>query len=204
MRSLSYVLLSAFLVVLAGCATVVGGTTQSVALKTQPDGASCVLEREGVVIVTVRATPETVEIERASSPIRMVCSKARHLDASRVVLSGFEGFAAGDLVFGGLVGIVIDASSGAANRYPSEISVMLPPANFDSQAERDTFFDILKADAEYRGGQAHDAATADALCRKNPEGQDCVALLGEIENGRVQEQTLLEEQRLSATIGDQV
>lgn len=194
-------ILSATALVIAACATVLEGTTQNMTVTTLPEDASCVLERDGNVLATVLSTPETVEVSKEGAPIRLVCSKPNYLDASRIVLAGFDGFTAGNLLFGGMVGVVIDASTGAVNQYPEEVSVMLPPAWFEDEGERDAFFDILKADAEFRAVEALDAANASALCRKNPENQDCVALLAEIEDGRTREQALIESQRLEAEIG---
>jgi hypothetical protein len=184
----------------AACATVLEGTTQTMTVTSLPEDASCVLERREQVLVSVSATPASVEFNKDDAPIRITCSKPGYLDASRVVLAGFESYSAGNLFFGGLVGVVIDASTGAVNQYPSEVSVMLPPATFADAGERDAFFDILKADAEYRAVTALDAANASALCRKNPEGQDCVALLNEIEDGRTREQALIESQRREAEL----
>ena len=193
--------LSATAFVIAACATVLEGTTQNITVTTLPEDASCVLERGGNVWATVLSTPQTVEVTKEEAPIRLVCSKAGHLDASRVVLAGFEGFSAGNLLFGGMVGVVIDASTGAVNQYPQEVSVMLPPAWFGDAGERDAFFDILKADAEFRAFDALAAANASALCRKDPGNQDCVALLAEIEDGRTREQALIESQRMEAELG---
>ncbi|MBC6441105.1 MAG: hypothetical protein GDA49_12000 [Rhodospirillales bacterium] len=50
------------------------GTTQDIVITTQPDGAVCVLERDGDVIATIESTPATVEIECARTPIRLGCS----------------------------------------------------------------------------------------------------------------------------------
>lgn len=182
---------------IAACVTVLGGTTENIAVTTFPGDASCGLERGGNVL----ATPETVEVSKDEAPIRLVCSKPSHLDTSRVLLAGFEGFSAGDLIFGGMVGVVVKASTGAVNQYPTEFSVMLPPAWLGDIGERDAFFDTLKADAEFRAVDALAAANASSLCRKDPDNQDCVALLIEIEDGRAREQDLIENQRLEAEIG---
>ena len=162
-------LLTLTAVTVAACATVLEGTTQEITVTTLPEGASCVLERHGEVLATVLSTPATVEVKKDNAPIKLVCSEPHHLDASRVVLAGFDSYSAGNLLFGGMVGVVIDASTGAVNQYPSEISVMLPPATFADAGERDAFFDILKADAEFRAVTALEAANASALCRKNPD-----------------------------------
>ena len=87
--------LSATAFVIAACATVLEGTTQNITVTTLPEDASCVLERGGNVLATVLSTPQTVEVTKEEAPIRLVCSKAGHLDASRVVLAGFRGILCG-------------------------------------------------------------------------------------------------------------
>jgi len=184
----------------AACATVLEGTTQDITVTTAPEGAACVLERDGEVIAAVEATPEVVSVSKDNRPIKVTCGKDGYLDTSRTMLAGFEDFSVGNLLFGGMIGVVVDAESGAINEYPAEIDMLMPPDGFPNAAERDAFFDILEADSQFRAQQALEAANTSALCRKNPEGQDCVALINEIGSGREREKFLIEDQRRSAQI----
>jgi hypothetical protein len=55
------------------------------------------------------------------------CSKACYQDGGGILGSTFEAMSAGNLVFGGVIGIGIDAMSGAMNKYPNQISVPMIP-----------------------------------------------------------------------------
>lgn len=43
----------------------------------------------------------------------------------------------GNILLGGLVGAAIDAASGANNKYPERVMVILTPASFPSDEARD-------------------------------------------------------------------
>ena len=100
----------------------------------------------------------------------------------------------------GSVIALIDASSGANNNYPDTISLALPPENFESAEARDSFFDALSAEADRRGETVMAAANTSALCRKDPEGKECVDLIAEIETARERERAQIETQRSEVII----
>lgn len=114
------------LVLLGACASIVEGTDQSITVSSNPTKASCFLERDGAQIGAVDPTPGTVQVEKNSADITVMCSKAGYDDGSAVLVSGFEGWALGNLVFGGIVGAGVDAVTGAINSYPPSITVTLP------------------------------------------------------------------------------
>ena len=124
-------LLVAFLVPwlggLGACASISSGTTQSINVNSTPDEADCVLSREGKEIATVR-TPGPVRISRASKPIRVVCNKTGYNAGESALDAQFEAATMGNLILGGVVGLAVDAASGASQRYPSFVSVTLTPA----------------------------------------------------------------------------
>ena len=177
------------------CATVVEGTSQDIAVNTVPDGATCEFERVGAVIGLIDATPGTVHVSKSKDSIVVSCTKDGHLSASEVVSSSFGGTTLGNILLGGVVGVVIDASSGANNKYPDSISLALPPETFESAEARDSFFDALRADADRRGEEALAAAGTSALCRKDPDGHECIAVIEEIEAATERERGQIERQR---------
>ncbi len=109
-----------------GCATVVTGTSQSIAVSSEPSGADCTLKRDGQSIGTVR-TPGQVAVKRDAKPIQVVCTKDDHDDGKHVMESKFESSTMGNLAIGGLVGVMVDAASGANSRYDTNITVQLAP-----------------------------------------------------------------------------
>ncbi|MDE0342079.1 MAG: translation initiation factor 2 [Deltaproteobacteria bacterium] len=112
---------------LGACASIVEGTDQSIAVSSHPSGAICILEREGGQIGVVNPTPGTVRIEKSTEDIMVRCSKPGYQDGIGVLVSEFEGMTAGNIIFGGVIGLAVDAGSGAMYYYPSSIMVDLPP-----------------------------------------------------------------------------
>ncbi|MEL7542473.1 MAG: hypothetical protein AAGJ70_01730 [Pseudomonadota bacterium] len=113
---------------LPGCASITKGTTQAVAVNTIPQGASCVLNREGDgTIGNVALTPGNVSISKSSKNIQVTCEKAGYQPTTAVMNSELEVMSAGNLIFGGIVGIAIDAGTGAMNKYDGAITVPLTP-----------------------------------------------------------------------------
>ena len=112
---------------LGACASIVEGTDQSIAVSSHPSGAICVLEREGGQIAAVNPTPGTVRVEKSTEDISVRCSKPGYQDSIGILVSELEGMTAGNLIFGGVTGLAVDAGSGAMHYYPSSITVNLSP-----------------------------------------------------------------------------
>ncbi len=72
-------------------------------------------------------TPGVTRVQKSKEDIAIRCSKPGWQDASAVIASNFEGWTLGNVLIGGLVGITIDAASGASNRYPHAFSVAMAP-----------------------------------------------------------------------------
>lgn len=113
---------------LGGCATVVEGTSQSVAIATQPPGASCTVSREGVQLSAVISTPGSVKVDKSRKDITVTCSKEGYQTTSVNYSSSFNGMTFGNIILGGAVGAVVDASTGANYNYPKDITMALPEA----------------------------------------------------------------------------
>lgn len=110
------------------CATIVQGTSQNIMVITEPPGASCVLTREGVAIARVAETPAQVTIDRSHSSITMECARAGYQPATVRMSSTVAAATFGNILAGGLIGLVVDASTGASTAYENEIRVTLTPA----------------------------------------------------------------------------
>ena len=125
---------------LSACATITKGADQTVTIQTDPAGALCRLEREGTTLAVVNPTPGTVQIDKSKNAVVVKCSADGHQDTFATLASEFQGMTVGNVVFGGLIGLAIDASSGAMNQYPSEITLLLVPETFPTEEKKDTFF----------------------------------------------------------------
>jgi hypothetical protein len=124
MRPIAFVWLA---VMLAACATITKGTTQVVAVNTPGvAGASCTLTSPAIGTLTV-VTPDTISLPKASDNISVRCSKECYQDGAGVISSNMEGMTAGNIILGGVIGLGVDAVSGAMNKYSPEIQVALIP-----------------------------------------------------------------------------
>ena len=139
----SLIMALAILLFQTGCATLTKSHTQSVTVTTDPPGALCVLQREGKTIAAVNPTPGTVSVEKDKDPIHVECAKHGYLDSVGELSSEFEAMTFGNIIFGGLIGVGVDAVSGAMHEYPPLVTITLIPGEFASVAERDTFFDQM-------------------------------------------------------------
>jgi hypothetical protein len=112
---------------LAACATITKGTTQAVAVSTPGvPGATCMLSSPTIGTQTV-VTPATITLQKGGSNIAVRCTKDCYLDGVGTIPSMLEGMAAGNVLLGGVVGIGVDAASGAMNNYAPDIQVAMTP-----------------------------------------------------------------------------
>ena len=128
LRSILPVAVMAVAANLAGCASIVSGTSQIVSVETlqatgRVDGASCKLENEkGVYYVT---TPGTVTVRRAYGDMSVRCEKPGMDAGVASIKSSTKGMAFGNVIFGGVIGAGVDVASGAAYDYPNLFQVMM-------------------------------------------------------------------------------
>jgi hypothetical protein len=107
---------------LGACATVIKGGSQSVAITTPPTtGANCTLsDPEGTWNVV---SPGVVTVPRSKNNMAVRCTKEGWQDAAGNIPSTFDGWTLGNILIGGVIGVGIDAASGAMNEYPNAFQV---------------------------------------------------------------------------------
>lgn len=115
----------ALVALLPACATVVEGTSDTVTLSTNPAGATCTVDRNGERVAAVATTPGSVRIGKSRHDLNVTCTKEGYQPATAAASSKFTGATFGNVIAGGVVGVVVDAASGANNRYPSEVRLDL-------------------------------------------------------------------------------
>jgi hypothetical protein len=117
------------LLLISGCATITKDKTQSVTVTTScankaVNGASCSLTNENG---TWQAnTPNPVQIHKAYNDLSIAC-KIGQSSATKTFESSANGGAWGNILFGGLIGFLIDKSNGAGFDYPTTLSLDLDP-----------------------------------------------------------------------------
>ncbi len=121
-----FVLLLA-LVVLGGCATIVKGTTQQIAVTTPgAPGAQCTLTSEAIGSKVV-TTPATIVLDKSQNSVAVTCRKRCYQDGVGIIASNTEGMTAGNILVGGVIGLGVDAASGAMNKYNADNQITMVP-----------------------------------------------------------------------------
>jgi hypothetical protein len=136
------VIASAAVVGLSGCASIVNDSTNPVRLETySKDGTEikdmeCKLEND-YGPMTVK-TPGTVKVHRSSKDLQIVCTKTGELDAKGAAVSRANAGLAGNIIFGGGIGAIIDHNKGTAYTYPEWIRLVAGSLlSFDRRADKE-------------------------------------------------------------------
>jgi len=118
---------AAIAVTCAGCASVTRGTTENISIATTPAGATA--DISGLEIPTACVTPCVVQAKR-NADITVTINKEGYEPqiiplTKEVPGSGAAGFA-GNILAGGLIGMGVDAATGAAQDHkPNPVIVTL-------------------------------------------------------------------------------
>jgi hypothetical protein len=127
MRLLGIVTLS---VMLGGCASVTRGTTENISISSTPSGAEAVIS--GLEVPTTCTTPCAIVAKR-NADISITFQKEGYESqivqlTKEVPATGAAGFA-GNIIAGGLIGMGVDAATGAATDHkPNPVIVTLQPS----------------------------------------------------------------------------
>jgi PEGA domain len=122
-------LAAALAVPCVGCASVTRGTTENISISSTPSGATA--EVSGLDVPTACVTP-CVVVAKRSADITVTVNKEGYEQqviplTKEVPGTGAAGFA-GNLLLGGLVGMGVDAATGAAlDHKPNPVIVTLQP-----------------------------------------------------------------------------
>jgi PEGA domain-containing protein len=112
-----------------GCASVTRGTTENISISTTPAGATA--DISGLEIPTACVTPCVVQAKR-NADITVTVNKEGYEPqiiplTKEIPGSGAAGFA-GNVLLGGLIGMGVDAATGAAQDHkPNPVIVTLQP-----------------------------------------------------------------------------
>ncbi len=193
MRTMLVGLVAALGMLLPGCATITKGGQQTVTVNTDPAGASCSLTRDGKPLAVVNPTPGSIPIEKASGDIAVACKKGGYKDAAGALASEFQAWTFGNVILGGIVGIVVDAASGAMHQYPAMLTITLEPEAFATATERDAFFDRMATDLRREVAEVRERT--EKMCRDS-----CATQLAQIDQGEKSKLAEIELRRAQAVV----
>ncbi len=110
---------------LVGCATIIKGSSQTLSLNTSPAGAKCELKRNGELLGYINPTPGTINVSKSKRDIDYLCELGGYDRAAGIISSSFQGWTLGNVIFGGVIGVGIDAASGSMTEYNSGPAIVL-------------------------------------------------------------------------------
>jgi hypothetical protein len=180
--------------VTGGCATITTGGFQTISVMTEPEGADCTFARDGIVIARVNPTPGAVLVGKGSGPIAVLCRKDGYHDTAGTTGSEFQAMTLGNILLGGLIGVIVDAGSGAMMKYPESVTFVLVPQEFASATDRDAFFANLSRTflVEYE--------EVVGRIRKSCAPTDCEQQLRAADTGRTAKLAEIEQKRTLARV----
>jgi uncharacterized protein YceK len=127
---------------LSGCASITNDTTHPMRLETYSAAGAeikdmdCKIENDyGTQSVK---TPGTLQVRRSSKDLQITCVKPGEPDAKGVAISRANGGMAGNILFGGGIGAIIDHNKGTAYTYPEWVRLVADKLlAFDRKADKE-------------------------------------------------------------------
>lgn len=122
----------------SGCAIITTGTDQGIRVVTEKNvtGASCTLVDSKGNRSFIPRTPGTTYVPKGDGPLIITCAKPGYKSATLEVDEGTAGATMGNVILGGGIGIIFDAASGAAQRYPDQVVIWMEPEDWPDEASR--------------------------------------------------------------------
>lgn len=134
--------ISVSVITLVGCASITGDTTQPVKLDAKTKDKQVVTSAECTMsndYGTINAkSGQTVQVRRSSKDLDITCVHPNNPNAVGRAISRANAGMAGNIIFGGGIGAIIDHNKGTAYSYPSWIEVVFGETLiFDRSDEKD-------------------------------------------------------------------
>lgn len=137
-----YVVIAAAIMLSTGCASIVNDTGQPVKVETKTDAGELVADADCTFTNdygSVQAkSGSTVTVRRSSKDLDITCKHPTNPDANARAISRANAGFAGNILFGGGIGAIIDHNKGTAYTYPTWVQLVFGKTMiFDRSAEKD-------------------------------------------------------------------
>lgn len=135
----------------SGCASIISDSQYPVAFASQPAGASFSIRNEAGNVVHQGVTPGTVTLKAgdgyfSGAHYTVTFSKEGYADQTSTITPSVDGWYVANILFGGLIGLlIVDPATGAMYKLPESSSAQLSAA--PAHAEADSVLDITTIDA---------------------------------------------------------
>lgn len=77
-----------------------------------------------------------MRLDKSKNDLSVTCAKDGYQTATTVHAPSFGGATFGNIIAGGVIGVVVDAASGANYSYPDDIRLLPAAAEFEAQSAR--------------------------------------------------------------------
>jgi hypothetical protein len=171
-----------------------------VQVSTDPPGQRCIAERDGEVLAFLGASPGRMAIPRSAFPYQLRCSGTGTLETVHVFRPEPDPGAFVPLPTGvvGVMMLTAAVASGSINRFPPEVSVTSPPAEFPDAAAREAWFAPRTAALEARFSEQE--RQAGQPCLGQPGSTVCEPGLAQIALRRGDAEASLAAQRAAVRV----
>ncbi len=141
----NFIVISFFLfsfAICSGCATLVSDKTTFSQIDSSPSQAICVVEGENYKQIIT--TPANIILPAKAAPLRISCDVDGYHTSVEQIDTKMDGWTLGNILFGGVIGVVVDAATKSGHKYPENIVITLYRKNFSTQEELDAWYDQLE------------------------------------------------------------
>jgi hypothetical protein len=139
----TYTALAVFVLCLSGCASIFKGSTQAVTFRSEPESAALSITNRAGEAIHVGTTPATITLKRGagyfqSEIYKVVMKKEGFADKELTITSTVSGWYIGNLLFGGLLGLlIVDPATGGMYVFPDSVTGTLEsPTEKSASAQR--------------------------------------------------------------------
>lgn len=136
---------------IVGCATIMKGSDQQIKINSTPTAAKVIVKSTDGMVIFDGTTPATVKLSKKKEYIVTVTMEGYKESTANITKQGIEGWFWGNIICGGLIGIVVDITSGSINKLaPEEVSIEMKTAYLENQEETFVLFQALDEEGNLR------------------------------------------------------
>lgn len=131
--------LSASVMFATGCASIISDSQYAVSMTSTPAGANFEVRTETGATVHQGVTPGTVTLKSgdgffSGANYTVVFKKEGYSDATNQLTPSLDGWYVGNILFGGIIGLlIVDPATGAMYKLPDRSAVTLSPLAADAE-----------------------------------------------------------------------
>lgn len=155
------------IILLPGCASIISGNESTTYIETDPEKARC--ELDGKDFKRVVHTPDTIRLSAKAAPIKITCTADGYHPATAEMATTSDGSILGNIIFGGVIGVAVDAASQSGMKFPERISLALDPKGFKTAADREAWYKRRRAFIEQQWTEKFLASSQSVDCDTSSE-----------------------------------